>query len=90
MIRIPQTLTEDDKDIIQLQDTMDPFVYVNAIDCPRDLENEIYVIRSVMVRLEQDVKFRKSNPDFHARCIKRFNLMFQLLLKQRSLVVAPP
>ena len=69
-----------------MQEIMDTKIYATAIDDINDLDNEIYIIRQVMTRLEKDVEFRKLNTELHARCIVKFNDIFKHLLRRRTTI----
>ena len=76
-------LTESDRKIILIQDSLDIKQYAWDIDCPQDIEQEIGIIRSIMVRLTKDKEFRIDGK-LYTRSVDRFNQMFKLLLMRRD------
>ena len=77
-------LTTEDLDIIDIQTNMDLGVYAKSIETLKDVENEIFIVRTIMTRLETDVKFRQFNLPLHKQCVHRFNKMFAFLLMRRD------
>jgi hypothetical protein len=77
-------LTESDMMIIRIQDTLDIHMYAGGIGSLEEVDDELAVIRSIMVRLTKDSVFRNQNRDLYARAEDRFNKMFKVLLMRRE------
>lgn len=76
-------LSEGDKTIIRLQDTLDINGFFGGEE-PMTILDEIDMMQRIMVKLTADTKFRDENRDLHTRTVDRFNKMFKVLLVRRD------
>ena len=78
-------LTENDMMLIRIQDSLDINGYAGGIGYTHEeINEELTVIRGMMVRLTEDKVFRTQNKELHARAEDRFNKMFRVLLVRRE------